>query len=53
MMDANSPIQGISCDVGNCYYNKQKECHATAIKVGPQFAASTADTVCDTFRPAE
>lgn len=44
-------LYGIHCDVGNCYYNKEKNCTADEIKVGPQYASSSADTVCATFRP--
>jgi hypothetical protein len=52
-MDLNNTagINGIVCDVNNCVYNRQRTCHADQVKVGPQFAASTSDTVCDTFRP--
>ena len=42
----------ITCDVNNCAYNEQRKCTANEIVVGPQYAASTADTVCITFRPA-
>lgn len=48
---SNDTLYGIHCDVTNCYYNDQKACYADGIKVGPQYAASTADTVCATFRP--
>lgn len=44
-------ICGIHCDVTNCFYNEQKACCADEIKVGPQYAASSADTVCVTFKP--
>lgn len=44
-------INGIVCDVLNCYYNKSKSCVAGQIKVGPQNAITSGDTVCDTFRP--
>ena len=41
----------ISCEVGNCAYNKDKKyCTASAIKVGPQFASTTAETNCATFK---
>ena len=48
----NSPIlPGVDCDVVNCEYNKDsKKCHAKHIKVGPQSAVTTGDTVCDTFK---
>ncbi len=43
-------IDGISCDVTNCMYNENNNyCTAPHIKVGPNFAASKADTVCATF----
>lgn len=44
-------LPGIQCDVTNCHYNEQKSCVANEIKVGPQYAASSADTVCATFKP--
>jgi hypothetical protein len=46
-------VEGIECNVTNCYYNKnQKLCSAGQIKVGPQNAVTTDDTICATFRPA-
>jgi len=46
-------LEGVNCEVTNCYYNKDKHiCTAKNIKVGPQFAASSADTICSTFKPA-
>lgn len=47
----SNTLYGIQCDVTNCYYNEQKACAANEIKVGPQFASSSADTVCATFKP--
>lgn len=47
----NESLYGIHCDVTNCYYNERKECHAEEITVGPQYAATSSDTVCATFRP--
>lgn len=49
----NNPnaLHGIRCDVTNCHYNDQQCCVANEIKVGPQYAASSADTVCATFKP--
>lgn len=44
-------LYSIQCDVTNCYYNEQKNCCANEIKVGPQYAASSADTICATFKP--
>lgn len=45
-------LDGVHCEVTNCVYNKNKStCTAKKIKVGPQFAASSADTICDTFKP--
>ena len=41
---------GIVCDVTNCTYNDHKTCTAKQIKVGPQYASSSADTVCVTFK---
>ena len=44
--------EGITCDVKNCQYHTG-ECHCTAemIKVGPNFACSSAETICATFKP--
>lgn len=48
----SSTLEGVHCEVTNCVYNADKKlCTAKSIKVGPQFAASSADTVCDTFKP--
>jgi len=42
----------IVCDVTNCVYNNERKlCTAKQIKVGPQYASSSADTICVTFRP--
>ena len=55
-MNNNNPgthdcLDGVLCDVVNCVYNKDThQCHAHAIKVGPQYATSCNDTVCDTFK---
>ncbi|MCL2579243.1 MAG: DUF1540 domain-containing protein [Oscillospiraceae bacterium] len=41
----------IVCDVTNCAYNNdQRHCTANQIKVGPQYASSSADTICVTFK---
>lgn len=41
----------IVCDVTNCVYNNdQRHCTANEIKVGPQYASSSADTLCVTFK---
>lgn len=45
-------IHGIICDVTNCTYNHEnKICTANQIKVGPQRADSSDDTICVTFKP--
>lgn len=46
--------KGISCDVNNCYYH-DGECYCTAerITVGPSNAATSADTLCATFKQKE
>ena len=45
-------IQGITCDVTNCHYHSGGNlCTAKQIKVGPQYASSSADTICVTFKP--
>ena len=51
-IDPQDHIDGIVCDVTNCMYNAQNHiCTAKEIKVGPQYAASSADTICATFKP--
>ena len=41
----------IVCDVTNCVYNNEdRHCTAKQIKVGPQYASSSADTICVTFK---
>lgn len=50
-MTPHDALDGIHCDVTNCQYNDQKACCAKQIKVGPQYASTSADTVCATFRP--
>lgn len=41
----------ILCDVTNCVYNDDNQnCTAKEIKVGPQYASSSADTLCATFK---
>ncbi len=43
---------GICCEVKNCAYHQgQDNCTAQSVQVGPQFANSSAETVCSTFRP--
>ncbi|MDR2909597.1 MAG: DUF1540 domain-containing protein [Oscillospiraceae bacterium] len=44
------PHNSIQCEVNNCAYNDQKQCTAKQIKVGPQYASSSDDTVCVTFK---
>ena len=41
----------IECDAHNCYYNKGQNCIAPHIKVGPQNAVTSGETICATFRP--
>lgn len=44
-------IKGIVCDVKNCVYNESdRKCCAQKIEVGPNFAVSSADTICATFK---
>jgi hypothetical protein len=44
-------ISGIHCDVTNCaYHDPQCKCSADNISVGPDYASSSADTVCSTFK---
>lgn len=45
-------IEGVICDVTNCRYNNLDNCcTAHEIKVGPQFASTSYDTICATFKP--
>ena len=47
----NASPSRIVCDVTNCVYNNDKKlCTAKQIKVGPQYASSSADTICVTFK---
>lgn len=47
-------IKGITCDVHNCqYHDTENCCTAEQINVGPNYATSSADTVCATFRPKD
>lgn len=51
---AKTPISGIKCDVNNCHYHRNGgKCVAGEIKVGPQFANNSSDTICDTFKPED
>lgn len=50
-MAGKDHISGIHCDVTNCIYHDPKaKCSANQIKVGPTYASSSTDTVCDTFK---
>lgn len=52
--NAEHALGGIRCDVSNCQYNTQGHlCTAKEIKVGPQYANSSTDTVCATFKPGQ
>ncbi len=45
------PIKGIRCDVKNCmYHDRETNCMAGEIAVGPSNATTSADTVCATFK---
>ncbi len=51
-LSSSDYLRGVKCDVTNCIYNdKSEKCTANQIKVGPQYATSSDDTVCDTFKP--
>lgn len=44
----------IGCDVKNCHYHDSSNyCTAEQINVGPVSAATSADTICATFKPKE
>lgn len=45
-------IGGLDCGVTNCHYNQGGgKCCAKQVRVGPQYANTSADTICDTFKP--
>ena len=54
--NGGSPAQcncptSVTCEVVNCIYNKDKQyCEAPSIKVGPQYARTTAEPNCATFK---
>ncbi|MGI5957940.1 MAG: DUF1540 domain-containing protein [Massiliimalia sp.] len=44
-------ICGIHCNVENCVHNNHHcGCTAKQIQVGPTYAASTTDTICQSFK---
>ena len=44
-------IKGICCNVKNCvHHDGETYCTAGQIAVGPSYAATSADTVCSTFK---
>lgn len=48
------PLQGIKCNVMNCYYHDcDTHCTAKEISVGPRNADCSAETLCATFKPRE
>ncbi len=50
--NGGQPIKGIKCEVKNCeYHDGEHYCEAGSIEVGPTFAVSSSDTVCQTFKP--
>ena len=48
--NSNKVIHGINCAVTDCVYNCEKNCTAGEIHVGPQNAATTSETDCQTFK---
>ncbi len=47
-------IDGIKCNVQNCYYHDcETYCTAKEIAVGPHSACASGDTLCATFKPRE
>lgn len=47
---SSKAIEGIHCDVTNCvYHEKEHQCTASCIQVGPSFASTSDDTACATF----
>ncbi len=50
--DSQNHLRGVKCDVVNCIYNdKHEKCTANQIRVGPQYASTSDETICDTFKP--
>ncbi len=50
----NDYLNGVRCEVKNCHYHDHNHfCTAPEIKVGPQFANTSADTICATFKPGQ
>lgn len=48
---AKDQIRGVHCDVANCEYNdKNCNCFADNIVVGPTHASKREDTICATFK---
>lgn len=47
-------VCGIVCDVKNCaYHDRESECYAGKVSIGPREASCSANTVCATFKPRE
>lgn len=47
-------IDGIVCDVKNCvHHDRENQCCASSISVGPSDAQSSSETVCATFKPKD
>ncbi len=47
-------VNGIVCDVKNCaYHDRETECYAGCVSIGPHDASCSANTVCATFKPRE
>ncbi len=44
-------IKGVICDVKNCvYHDGDGFCTANRIKIGPEYANRSSETVCGTFK---
>lgn len=54
MMNNQSEIKGITCDVTKCkYHDGSDNCCAGKIHVGHDYANCSAETVCETFVPCD
>lgn len=50
MYESGHPLDGVSCDVKTCAYNKTgKKCTANRIEVANENSTRSADTFCNTF----
>ena len=49
--DTQKHIEGVACNVNNCvHHNRDHQCTAESVHIGPVNAEKVTDTVCGTFR---